>query len=164
MFDTTLPYGFKGLAAAGLIAVSMSAFATNLNLLAISFTRDIMTPFLKASMSDKDELLTMRIMTVAFSVIVCLVACGINIADPTVYFDNVFTMIVFPSMVMLLMGFSYSRKAFLSGVFASAAILLLIIVFGNGDAQTYLVLPIIMLNIGIMYAVNKCKFAKKTKK
>ncbi|MDR2681988.1 MAG: hypothetical protein LBB29_03000 [Holosporaceae bacterium] len=90
LLNIALPYGFRGLVAAGMIAVLMSAAGTHLNVLAISFTRDVIKPFFQVSLQDKTELFLMKIVTAVLGVIASLSPLiFINIANYAEFFDSI---------------------------------------------------------------------------
>ncbi|MDR3179560.1 MAG: sodium:solute symporter family protein [Holosporaceae bacterium] len=166
LLNVTSPFGFRGIAAAGMIAVSMSAAGTHLNVFAISFTRDVIKPFLRlSSLQDKMELLIMKIVTVIFGIVASLFSLAFgNIADYSEFFDNAFPIIVFPSLFLGLVGFLFSKKVFLIGVsFSSCTFLILIILssFSDDGLLLFCIFMIVVLNASIMYLLHRYEHRKR---
>ncbi|MDR2794756.1 MAG: hypothetical protein LBB12_03200 [Holosporaceae bacterium] len=166
LLNITLPFGFRGIAAAGMIAVSMSAAGTNLNVLAFSFTRDVIKPFFRlSSLQDKTELLIMKIVTAVFGIVASFSSLVfIDVADYSEFFDNAFPIIVFPSLFLGLMNFLFSKKIFLIGVvFSSCAFLAIIIFihFSNESLLLFCTFMLVVLNASIMYFMHKYEHRKR---
>lgn len=66
MVNFALPSGLKGVAVIGILAVVMSTADSYLNVISISFTRDIIKTLWPKPISDREELRLMRILTIAF--------------------------------------------------------------------------------------------------
>src|SRR5436190_6889617 len=69
-----MPVGIRGLLIAGIFATAMGSLSTALNALATSFTRDWYEPYINPGATDAQSLRAVRWATVAFSILMILVA------------------------------------------------------------------------------------------
>ncbi len=123
LIQTILPPGLRGFVLVGMVAVVVSMADSYLNVVGITFIRDVVKPLTKRKMSDRLELRLTQISTFIFGI------AGVGVAFS---FPNLFSILVksrslwvplitFPLLAGL-MGFSVSRKSFVVGAIAATTV------------------------------------------
>lgn len=82
-----LPAGVRGLLVAALLATAMGSLSTALNALATTATRDWYRDVFRPQADEKEQLRAVRLLTVAFALLLILVGCATawySVTDPTV--------------------------------------------------------------------------------
>src|SRR5438445_1270215 len=109
---TKMPTGLRGLLLAGIFATAMGSLSTAINALATSFTRDWYEPYINPGASGEESLRTVRWATVAFSVLMIVVA------STTSYFVIVLPNVRIIPIVLGIYGYTYGSVLgiFLAGM------------------------------------------------
>src|SRR6266576_804773 len=107
-----MPVGLRGLLLAGIFATAMGSLSTALNALATSFTRDWYEPYINPGATGEESLRTVRWATVAFSVLMIIVASA------TSYFVIVLPNVRIIPIVLGIYGYTYGSVLgiFLAGM------------------------------------------------
>jgi SSS family solute:Na+ symporter len=107
-----MPVGLRGLLLAGIFATAMGSLSTAVNALATSFTRDWYQPYINPRATAQQSLRTVRWATVAFSVLMILVA------STTSYFVIVLPNVRIIPIVLGIYGYTYGSVLgiFLAGM------------------------------------------------
>ena len=107
-----MPIGLRGLLLAGIFATAMGSLSTAVNALATSFTRDWYEPYINPRATAQDSLRTVRWATVAFSVLMIIVA------STTSYFVIVLPNVRIIPIVLGIYGYTYGSVLgiFLAGM------------------------------------------------
>lgn len=123
VIHTILPPGLRGFVLVGMVAVVVSMADSYLNVVGITFVRDVVKPLIRRQMPDKLELRLTQFSTFFFGI------AGVGVAFS---FPNLFSILVksrslwvplitFPLLVGLL-GFSVTRRSFVVGTLAGASV------------------------------------------
>jgi SSS family solute:Na+ symporter len=109
---TKMPTGLRGLLLAGIFATAMGSLSTAINALATSFTRDWYEPYINPGATGEESLRTVRWATVAFSVLMIIVA------STTSYFVIVLPNVRIIPIVLGIYGYTYGSVLgiFLAGM------------------------------------------------
>ncbi len=120
-----LPTGVKGLAIACLLAVITSTVGSHLNMAAVSLVNDVIAPFRKTAMTDRQFITVSRISCVCVGIVATFTAA---------YFENILDTIFWvifwgnplflPGMFFGIMGFRAGTRAFWTGLGCAACITL----------------------------------------
>ncbi len=107
-----MPIGLRGLLIAGIFATAMGSLSTALNALATSFTRDWYEIYINPGASGRDSLRAVRKATVAFAVLMIIVASAAS------YLVIVFPNIRIIPIVLGIYGYTYGSilGIFLAGM------------------------------------------------
>src|SRR5436309_1239613 len=107
-----MPTGLRGLLLAGIFATAMGSLSTAINALATSFTRDWYEPYINPGATGEESLRTVRWATVAFSVLMIIVASA------TSYFVIVLPKVRIIPIVLGIYGYTYGSVLgiFLAGM------------------------------------------------
>src|SRR3954468_7912414 len=108
-----MPVGLRGLLIAGIFATAMGSLSTALNALATSFTRDWYQTYINRNATQVESLRAVRLATVAFSVLMILVASG------TSYLVVIYPNVRIIPIVLGIFGYTYGPLlgVFLCGMF-----------------------------------------------
>lgn len=125
-FDTVLPIGMRGLAAAGLLAVIMSSADSYLNSAAVVLVRDIITPFRLMPLGEKTSLRLAQLITLIIGISAVFIAMHTsNIMDTLLHTYKFWGPVIVPPLAALCMGKKISKVGFFvcCGVGAATVIL-----------------------------------------
>ena len=130
-----LPTGVKGLAIACLLAVITSTVGSHLNMAAVSLVNDVIAPFRKIAMTDRQFITVSRISCVCVGIVATFAAAYFQSI-----FDTIFWVIFWgnplflPGMFLGIMGLRPSTKSFWIGLSCAACTTLgYIVIFGEPD-------------------------------
>jgi len=73
-----MPIGFSGLVLAGLFAAAMSSLASGINASCLVIIKDFILPFRNKTLSDRDELILGKFISVGIGLLVVLISLGIG--------------------------------------------------------------------------------------
>lgn len=125
LLNDVLPTGVRGIAISGILAVIMSTADSYLNIGGISLVHDIIRPLRKKSLGDRSEL---RLMQIGTALLGCMsIVCAL--ALPNVFALSVAALalwqpVIFPPMLLCMLGLLRSRKLFYVGIASSVMVLL----------------------------------------
>nr|MCR5225373.1 sodium:solute symporter family protein [Alphaproteobacteria bacterium] len=105
MINLALPAGLKGLAIAGILAVVMSTADSYLNVIGISFIRDIVKSIYVKPMADRTELRLIRIATASIGALSMIAAASFSsILDILLFSTNFYVPLICPPMFFGISG------------------------------------------------------------
>lgn len=114
-----LPIGLKGLVIAGVISIVMSSADSFLNGASVAFTHDVVKPLRSKEMSEKQELLLIRIFNIFVGIMAVIVAIKIkSILDILIYSYNFWSPVMLVPLVAAILGLKVNIKHFIAGSLA----------------------------------------------
>lgn len=124
LLNDVLPIGVKGIAIAGILAVVMSTADSYLNIGGISLVHDIILPLRGKKFTDLFELRLMQIGTLILGVLSIIFALALpNVFSLSVAALALWKPVIFPPMLLAILGILTDRKLFYIGVSSSIMIL-----------------------------------------
>ena len=167
LLDTAIPTGFKGLMIVGILAIIMSTADSYLNVAGISLVHDVCNPLRKKPMPDKQELLFIRLASVAVGLLGILAAISFeSVIDLILNFLGAWVPAIVVPLYAGIFGLKASSKSFLIGAISGVAMFILWKMF-NLAASTYIhqLIPAMLANalgfFGSHYYFKNCSFCKK---
>lgn len=115
--NTLVPPALKGITLIAILAVIMSTADSHLNVAAISISRDVIEVLSNKKLSDKTELLILRLSTVVIGMVAIFVATRFdNKMDFWLYFSNFWTPTVVAPMILYMIGVVLSGRQYLFSI------------------------------------------------
>jgi SSS family solute:Na+ symporter len=125
LINDVLPAGVRGIAISGILAVIMSTADSYLNIGGISLVHDIVRPLKKENLEDKRELRLMQFGTALLGGMSILCALALpNVFALSVAALALWKPVIFPPMLLCIVGVLRSRKLFYVGISTSLIVLL----------------------------------------
>jgi SSS family solute:Na+ symporter len=113
LIDSLLPIGLKGLLIVGILSAIMSTADSDLNIIGISLVNDVILPFRKSKLIDKQEIVLARAITFTFGIISIFIPLYFkSILDIVVFVVNFWAPTMFVPLAMAILGRKVSPKAF----------------------------------------------------
>lgn len=155
MVNLALPTGLKGLAVAGILAVVMSTADSYLNVIGISFARDIVKTLYPKPISDRAELRLMRISTVVFGGLSMFAATAFtSIMDILLFTTNFYVPLCTP-MYFGISNHKISPRSCTIGVIAGCLFTAYWITFVDDPTLIGGIMPSFFISLGVMYISDK---------
>jgi len=111
-----LPVGLKGLVIVSIMSIVMSSADSFLNAASISFTHDILEPVKRGTMTEKQILISARLITVFIGIIAVIFAIQIkSILDILLYSYNFWSPVILVPLVTAILGLKTSQKQLFIG-------------------------------------------------
>lgn len=156
MVNLVLPVGLKGLAVAGILAVIMSTVDSYLNVIGISFIRDIVKPSLSHSLSDSTELFLIRGSTVAFGILSMLAATSFSsIMDILLFTGNFDAPLIVIPMFFGIIGMRVSATSCLVGIVCASTFTLYWITYVDDPTLIGSFIPSLLISAFTTYISDK---------
>jgi len=109
-----LPVGLKGLVIVSIMSIVMSSADSFLNAASVSFTHDILEPVKRGTMTEKQILISVRLITIFVGIIAVIIAIQIkSILDILLYSYNFWSPVILVPLVTSILGLKTSRKQLL---------------------------------------------------
>ncbi|MCR5225374.1 MAG: sodium:solute symporter family protein [Alphaproteobacteria bacterium] len=155
MINLALPTGLKGLAVAGILAIVMSSADSYLNVIGISFARDIVKTIYPKPISDKAELRLIRTSTVCFGALSMFAATSFSsIMDILLFTTNFWVPFICAPMFF---GVTHrvSTRSCLMGVISGCAFTLYWLTCVHDETLYGGVIPGLILSLATTYISDK---------
>jgi len=136
--NNVLPIGLKGLVIAGIVSIVMSSADSFLNSAAVAFTHDVVQPLKEEKLSEKQELLLAKFVTLFAGVTAIVFAVKIkSILGILIYTYNFWSPIVLVPLVAVILGIKASSRDFVAGAAAGITGVLVwnMLLDGPGDVD-----------------------------
>ncbi|MCA9508993.1 MAG: hypothetical protein KC505_11280 [Myxococcales bacterium] len=147
IIDSFLPFGFKGIVIAGMLAIFMSTADSILNIGAIAITHDLIGSLRKKPLTTSKELFLVRISSIFIALGAITIALRFsNVLDVIFLIMVLGNSVFFPGYLLGILGYQGSKKAFWIGVTAGVAT----VIIGIG------VLNIFMLHVMLVAIAANC--------
>ena len=119
---TALPIGLRGVVIAGVISIVMSSADSFLNGAAASCVNDLIKPFRKSPLSDRQGLLLAKLTNCLVGILAVIFAVKIQgVLGVLKYSYNFWAPTIVVPLAAVLLGVRVTKSAFLAGIFAGAA-------------------------------------------
>ena len=119
---TALPIGVRGIVIAGVISIVMSSADSFLNGAAASCVNDLIKPLRKSPLSDRQGLLLAKLTNCAVGVLAVIFAVKIEgVLGVLKYSYNFWAPTIVVPLAAVLLGVRVTKSAFLAGIFAGVA-------------------------------------------
>lgn len=116
LINQVLPVGLKGIVIASIISIVMSSADSFLNSASVAFIYDVIDPIKKGTMTDKQILISARLITIFVGILAVIFALMINsILDILLYSYNFWSPIILVPLVAAILGMKTNRKQFIVG-------------------------------------------------
>ena len=117
IIDHFLPFGFKGLAIAGMLAIFMSTADSILNIGAIAITHDVIGSIKKTDLTKQTQIFLVRLSAVFIALGAIIIALQFsNVLDVIFLIMVLGNSVFFPGYFLGILGINGSKKAFWIGV------------------------------------------------
>jgi SSS family solute:Na+ symporter len=155
VINDVMPIGLKGLAIAGLLAVLMSSVDSFINGASVGLSHDVIKPLWGNSESDTEELRWSRLTTISLGLLSAVFALKAKSAlDILLFAYNFWTPFILVPLVVVILGFNVTAKAFWWG--ACAGILATTLWFVQmGDTLFSGAIIGVTVNGVVFFTVNK---------
>jgi len=122
VISTVLPIGLRGLVVAGVISIVMSSADSFLNAASVAVTHDVLRPLSRGRVTEKMELIAVRVSTVAVGCASVVFAVKIkSILDILLYSYNFWSPVVLVPLAAAILGVKAGVKQFAAGAAAGTA-------------------------------------------
>ena len=117
-----LPIGLRGVVIAGVISIVMSSADSFLNAAAASCVNDLVNPFRRRQLSDRNGLLLAKLTNCVVGALAVVFAVKIRgVLDILIYTYNFWAPVILVPLAAVLLGIRVSKAAFFAGILAGAA-------------------------------------------
>ncbi|MCR5224718.1 MAG: sodium:solute symporter family protein [Alphaproteobacteria bacterium] len=156
MINFALPGGLKGLAVAGILAVVMSTADSYLNVIGISFARDIVKTIYSKQISDRAELRLIRISTICFGALSMFAATSFSsIMDILLFTNNFYIPFICAPMFFGVTGHRVSVRSCLIGVISGCALTAYWLTCVHDETLVGGIIPSLLLSLATTYISDK---------
>jgi SSS family solute:Na+ symporter len=116
LINEVVPIGLKGIVIASIISIVMSSADSFLNAASVAFTHDILEPVKKNTMTEKNILISVRLITLFVGITAVVFAIKIkSILDILLYSYNFWSPIILVPLATAILGMKTNRKQFIIG-------------------------------------------------
>jgi SSS family solute:Na+ symporter len=119
---SVLPIGIRGIVIAGVISIVMSSADSFLNGAATSFINDLVKPLRRNPLSERYELLLVKLTNCFVGILAVIFAIKIDsVLDILIYAYNFWAPVIVVPLAAVLLGFNVTKAGFLAGTMAGIA-------------------------------------------
>jgi SSS family solute:Na+ symporter len=119
---SVLPIGIRGIVIAGVISIVMSSADSFLNGAATSFINDLVKPLRGNPLSERYELLLVKLTNCFVGILAVIFAIKIDsVLDILIYAYNFWAPVIVVPLAAVLLGFNVTKAGFLAGTMAGIA-------------------------------------------